>query len=127
MNTKLVDVKRLAEWYQNHAQPFLLKHLPDKVTEFDKDLAMLKAVEAAIDKPMAACFLGSAGIGKSTLINSLVGGAEVIVPAGGIGPLTAQAMKVRYHEEPYFEVQYHALGNLWQLVFALEQAHKLDI
>lgn len=127
MNTPDLAVKRLAEWYHNHAQPFLLKHLPDKVTEFDKDLEMLKQVEVAIGRPMAACFLGSAGIGKSTLINSLVGGAEVIVPAGGIGPLTAQAMKVRYHEEPYFEVQYHPLGNLWQLVFALEQAHKLEI
>lgn len=127
MSSSSVDSSQLAKWYREHAQPFLLKHQSERVVEFDKDLDSILGVAEAVSKPMGVCFLGVAGIGKSTLINAIVGGQDVIVPAGGIGPLTAQALKVKHHEEPYFEVQYHPLGNLWQLIFALEQYYKLEL
>lgn len=40
---------------------------------------------------ITVCFLGNSGIGKSTLLNAVAAGAEQVLPAGGIGPLTAQA------------------------------------
>ena len=62
-------------------------------------------------------------MGKSTLINALVAGQEHILPSGGIGPLTALAMEVRYGDVPTFEAEYHTVGNLWQgIVFPLERA-----
>jgi hypothetical protein len=50
-----------------------------------------------------------------------VGGSEVILPTGGVGPLTAQALEVRYSERPMFTVEYHRMQQFWYLVFALEQ------
>ena len=81
------DIGPLTKWYRELAQPFLLKHQSEKVPEFDKDLNDIRLVADAVSKPTAVCFLGVAGIGKSTLINALVGGQEVIVPAGGMAPL----------------------------------------
>jgi len=66
----------------------------------------------------------SVRIGKSTLINALVAGPELILPSGGIGPLTALAMEVRYGDVPRFEAEYHTAGALWQgIVFPLERGH----
>ena len=69
---------------------------------------------------VTVCFLGNSGVGKSTLLNALAAGASQILPAGGIGPLTAQATEVRYSEEKCFHVVYHPKKNLWRLAFALE-------
>ena len=66
----------------------------------------------------------SIGVGKSTLINALVAGQEHILPSGGIGPLTALALEVRYGDVPTFEAEYHTAGNLWRgIVFPLERGH----
>ena len=51
-------------------------------------------------------------------------GRELILPSGGIGPLTALAMEVRYGDVPTFEAEYHTAGNLWKgIVFPLERGH----
>ena len=70
--------------------------------------------------------MGNSGVGKSTLINALVAGKEILLPAGGVGPLTAQALTVRYSNKPRFEVHYHSPQKLRQVVFALEQIQKKD-
>jgi ATPase subunit of ABC transporter with duplicated ATPase domains len=70
------------------------------------------------------CFLGASGIGKSTLINALVG--ESLLPQGGIGPLTAQALCVRYGAQAAFKVQYHSPIKVVRLAFALEKTYQAE-
>src|SRR4051794_40322287 len=116
------DAGNLVRWFRSHVKPFLEGVQPEKVAALDGDAQNLDGVALIADRELAVCFLGNAGVGKSTLINSLVAGKEVILPAGGIGPLTAQALAVRYAPRRRFEVEYHAPQTLWQLAFALESA-----
>src|SRR5689334_10052308 len=69
---------------------------------------------------LPVCFLGQAGVGKSTLVNSLVAGCETILPQGGVGPLTAQATSVSYASRPSFKAEYHPPLALSRLVAGLE-------
>ncbi|QVL33864.1 dynamin family protein [Telmatocola sphagniphila] len=114
------DPEKLISWFQSDVKPFLENIQPEKVGPLEADAHNLEAVAQTADQELTVCFLGNAGVGKSTLINSLVAGKDVILPAGGIGPLTAQALAVRYAPQRRFEVEYHPPQNLWQLTFALE-------
>src|SRR5439155_18362982 len=55
-----------------------------------------------------------------------VAGRHMVLPQGGIGPLTAQATSVWYAEEPHFEVEYLSAGDLNNVRFALEQAYNMS-
>ena len=121
MKQLLNEIAALLEWYEKHARAAIGEFANDRLTSFDAQRVRLQHIAQFADSEVAACFLGQSGVGKSTLINALVGGSEVILPAGGVGPLTAQALEVRYSEKPMFTVQYHRLQQFWQLVFALEQ------
>jgi putative ribosome biogenesis GTPase RsgA len=46
--------------------------------------------------PFTVCFVGGAGVGKSTLVNALVAGGDTVVTSGGVGPLTAQAIEITH-------------------------------
>ena len=121
MKQLLNEIAALLEWYEKHARSAIEDFASDRLAGFDAQRVRLQRIAQFADAEVAACFLGQSGVGKSTLINALVGGSEVILPAGGVGPLTAQALEVRYSERPMFTVQYHRMQQFWQLVFALEQ------
>lgn len=119
---------QLLEWYERHAGPFLKKSLaPERVAGFEKEYARLvKAVRVSLEE-VAVCFLGPSGIGKSTLINAVVGGSQAVVPSGGVGPLTAQAIVVRGGARRGLEVEYHGANRILRTVFGLEMMYKAEL
>lgn len=124
----VVQTRKLITWCQTQLRPFFARHKgPERAEELDAEVAQLDAALKVLDQDLSVCFLGSAGVGKSTLINALVAGDDIVVPAGGVGPLTAQALTVRYAEEPHFEVVYHPLQKLSQLAFGLKQMYEADL
>jgi hypothetical protein len=106
----------LSEWFRGSVKPIIEDHAPDRVAEFQKQLNELGELTQRIQDPLSACFLGQSQIGKSTLINALVAEEKILLPAGGIGPLTAQAIQVNFAATPFLEVYYQE-----KLIFALER------
>lgn len=115
------QVDRMTTWAAGTVSAVIERWEPQRasaVTELCADLRRLAVAEGA---ELAICFLGSSGVGKSTLINSLVDPQLQVVPQGGIGPLTAQATMVRYALRPYLHATYHGSRRVNQLVFALDR------
>lgn len=117
----------LLDWYRKSVKPFLLEHGLDKVEEFDSEVKRLERIQATLHTDMPVCFLGNAGIGKSTLINGVVFGKDIYIPSGGVGPLTAQALTVCHGEHASFEVLYHTAERYNQVVFGLYQNHRAKL
>jgi GTP-binding protein EngB required for normal cell division len=114
---------KLIEWYRKHVKPFFLDHGLEKVEEYDAEVKRLERIQATLQAKLPVCFLGNAGIGKSTLINAVVFGKDIYIPSGGVGPLTAQALTVCYGEHASFEVLYHTTERYNQVVFGLHQSY----
>jgi hypothetical protein len=113
----------LLRWYGDEVRPFLLEHFPDRIDDLDVDAELLRTLTRFSREPVEACFLGAAGKGKSTLINALVAGGDVVVPFGGVQPLTAQGTVLRYAEHPTFTALYlSAVEVERRLLFPLEKA-----
>ena len=114
------------DWYQTRSRPVIERNAAETLGQLDSDSARLTRL---LDrrKSVTVCFLGPSGIGKSTLLNALAGGARQVLPAGGIGPLTAKATEVHFSEVPSFIVTYHPRHQLNRLAFALEQKLKRAI
>ncbi len=114
----------LYNWYRKRVRPFLQEEEPDRITELDREVNKLEEREKTLFEPMSACFVGGAGIGKSTLINAMVAGDKIVVPSGGVGPLTAQALQIAYGATPAFTAIYHPPAKVWKLGFALESINR---
>ena len=81
---------------------FFGEHAPSTLTQLDNEAIWLKRLLEHVEETVV-CMLGQAAVGKSTLLNAVVAGSSILLPAGGIGPsLTAIATRVCYSEEPYF-------------------------
>lgn len=111
----------LLDWFDNRAKPFLESYAAERIQPLSGEAERLRALNALPSETMVCC-LGSAGVGKSTLINALVAGDRQVLPAGGIGPLTALATTVRYSETRKFVATYHRPKFLWQIVLPLTSA-----
>jgi GTP-binding protein EngB required for normal cell division len=119
--------KLLGSWYQTEARPFLADVANDRIPQLDQELKRLEDLVGTLGDDLPVCFLGTSGVGKSTLINAVVAGREVLLPAGGVGPLTAEATLVKYAAERLFRVSYHAPTKLNKLLLALERAHEKEL
>lgn len=110
----------LLGWFEGRAASFFEDHASDRLPMLKADADRLRRLMRQ-SRESHVCFLGSAAIGKSTLINALAAGQGTLLPAGGVGPLTALATEVRYAREPYFRAWYHSASKLWKLGFGLER------
>jgi len=75
---------------------------------------------AALEPPNVVVLLGRAGVGKSTLLNALVEDGLGPLPQGGVGPLTALTIRVRFAERPHLRVRYRPLNHLVDLAGQLD-------
>lgn len=123
LNDQKQQARHLVHWFQSEGRPFIEKYSPDQLPPLDNDLRRLENL-LQTPETITVCFLGHSGVGKSTLLNALAAGKDFILPAGGIGPLTALATEVNYSASPSFSVRYHKRGRLWRVVFALERTQE---
>jgi hypothetical protein len=111
------DADHVLGLYRERVHPFLKEH---GVTNFDSLERGAELIRESLQrkKNLTIGFLGEAQVGKSTLINALLG--KPVLPSGGIGPLTAQATRVEYGAENSFEVTYHSRQQLDKVRFTIE-------
>jgi GTP-binding protein EngB required for normal cell division len=113
---------RLIGWFKNFVRPIVQRTDEAPVLEeLDKLALQVEELEKNKERLFPICLLGQAGVGKSTLINTLIADTEIVVPSGGgTGPLTANALRVIYGERPSFVVQYHSKRRVNETRFILE-------
>lgn len=108
--------RHLVRAYREHVHPLLLEHNVPTLRASDQ---AARLVERLLERrrDLRIGVLGEAQVGKSSLINSLLG--ERALPAGGIGPLTAQATRIDYSKNSTIHVTYHRGDRLNQVALAL--------
>jgi hypothetical protein len=108
----------LLEKYETEIRRELVALESNLLPDLDAAAALLRAALAS-KREVHVGFLGESQVGKSSLINALLG--RIALPTGGVGPLTAQATRLRYASTPVLDVRYHDRRRLNQFAFALRQ------
>jgi hypothetical protein len=121
-------IASLRGWFDNHAKPALRKtEKTGQIEDYDKQLRAIEQQKENVSDLFPICVLGQARVGKSTLLNTLVAETDIVVPSGGgDGPLTANALRVRYGAEKKFSVRYHGKQVINQTRFTLEAKLRRD-
>ena len=114
---------QLILWFRDKARGAIETNAPEALGPLDSDCDRLVRLLSQ-PKTITICFLGHSGVGKSTLLVPLAAESRQVLPAGGIGPLTAMATEVRYSDQAYFEATYQPRHHLTRVGFALEQRLK---
>lgn len=122
MSQETPDPKQTSKWYRDKVRPvFEVTETAETIRQFDNLAEQLDVLESGRDDLFPICLLGQAGVGKSTLLNTLVADTDIVVPSGGgTGPLTANALRVIYGEQRSFAVLYHGREQLGQTRFIIE-------
>ncbi len=109
----------LLKIWRDDLKPFLSEHLQGEVDGIEQTAELLAS---ALNRKthLQIGFIGESQVGKSSLINALV--ERSALPAGGIGPLTAQATQVSYAAEDCLSVTYHDQARLRGVRLLLEGA-----
>ena len=115
------DIKIAQKWYEDSVKTVLRKaKMDEEIAQLEDISKNLDEIYQALDENFAVCVLGEAGIGKSTLINSIIDDKENIVPSGGgNGPLTANALRVSYSENKRINVMYHGRDKIKETLKSL--------
>lgn len=116
----------LSAWYLDGGRFFFEKYSSDRLAAFDSDFERLQKLDALSEKELTVCFLGSSGVGKSTLINVLVADGRQVLPQGGVGPLTAQATIVKHSKDQRLRAKYLPSKHYHRMLFALARWHELE-
>ncbi len=123
------SARDLIECYQVLVREPLSRHAPSSIRELDQQVSKVEGYLSQVGEQVEICFLGKAGVGKSTLINALATGDRELLPSGGVGTLTAQATRLTFAQQPTFTALYHT-GNsspaqiAANLVEGLKKKHK---
>lgn len=104
--------RELLELYDRDIRPLLTEHRVASLDALDQTRDVLQTALATSDR-LSVGFVGASQVGKSSIINALLG--QRVVPAGGLGPLTAQATHIGYRDVSSLEVRYHGGDQLNRL------------
>ena len=119
-------LSEIRSWTEKNLRPILARlGKAELEEEISRQEAHLELLAKRCGQIQPVCLLGQAGVGKSTLLNTLIADTQIVVPSGGgTGPLTANALSVRYGESPSFSVRYHSRQKINQLRFIIDSAHQ---
>jgi hypothetical protein len=115
-NTGEIGARELVAIYREQLRPGLAQQLPSATSELDVLARDVDSCLAARDR-LEVAFVGESQVGKSTLVNALIG--RRILPAGGTGPLTANAIRVAYGTDSLFEATFHSVERVHDLLQGL--------
>lgn len=113
--------RRVLSWYFDTARPVVQRCAPSRLVDLDDAGVRLKKLADAASSTTTIGLLGHSNIGKTSLLNAILVGRGILLPADGAGPCTAQATHVSYAEQPHLRAFYRETGWVQGLLHQLEE------